>query len=402
MLVGRYLCGHACSSIQVVAPSYTSEISQPLIRPLTSNIFIVTFICGGTVMFVIGALVPWHFAVIITLVWPILSFICIICFCPESPVWLLNKGKDELAEKSLMILRGDETIVRNELKRLKAAMAEMEIAMRDEGDRASGIRETFEMFKDKAILKPIAILLFLYIFTVNWGGTPSLSFYMIILLQKSNFHYDSYIMGAGLSVFRSLLIILSSGFTSKMRRRPLFLICGLFHLIGMAAISIYNFVNKDGRLEEKFSFAQWIPIIAIMLIYSFSTIGYVSMVFILTPELLPSHARAIGCGLVGFFDNLSLSLSVKMIPTFIDNIDVSGTFALYSINTVVALIFSYFFLPETYGLSLEDIERIFRGSQKSDASHLELQQTETRKNSFNKLRSNSILSLYETSSQYAR
>ena len=353
-------------------------------------------------MFVIGALVPWHIAVIITLVWPILSFICIICFCPESPVWLLNKGKDELAEKSLMTLRGDEAIVRNEMKRLKEAMMEMEVAMSDEGDRASGIREIFELFKDKAILKPIAILLFLYIFTVNWGGTPSLSFYMIILLQKSNFHYDSYIMGAGLSVFRSLLIILSSGFTSKMRRRPLFLICGLFHLIGMAAISIYNFFNKDGRLEEKFPFTQWIPIIAIMLIYSFSTIGYVSMVFILTPELLPSHARAIGCGLVGFFDNLSLSLSVKMIPTFIDNIDVSGTFALYSINTVVALIFSYFFLPETYGLSLEDIERIFRGSQKSDASHLELQQTETRKNSFNKLRSNSILSLYETSSQYAR
>ena len=353
-------------------------------------------------MFVIGAFVPWHFAVLLTLIWPIMSFISIICFCPESPVWLLNKGKDELAEKSLMSLRGDEVIVRNELKRMKAAMMEMEIAMKDEGDHASGFSEVFEIFKDKAILKPIGILLVLYVFTVNWGGTPSLSFYMIILLQKSNFQYDSYIMAAGLSVFRSILIILSSGFTSKMRRRPLFFVTGLFHLIGMAAISIYNFLNEDGRLQERYSFVQWIPIIAIMLIYSFSTIGYVSMVFILTPELLPSHARAIGCGLVGFFDNMSLSLSVKMLPTFIDNIDVSGTFGLYAINTVVALIFSYFFLPETYGLSLEDIERIFRGSQKSDDSHLELQQVESRKNSFNKLRSNSVLSLYETSSQYTR
>ena len=354
-------------------------------------------------MFVIGALVPWHFAVLLTLIWPILSFICIISFCPESPIWLLNKGQDELAEKSLMALRGDEVIVRNELKKLKSALMEIEFAMKDEGDSASGIREIFEILKDKAILKPIGILLFLYVFTVNWGGTPSLSFYMIILLQKSNFHYDSYIMGAGLSVFRSIIIILASGFSSKMRRRPLFLTCGVFHLIGMASISIYNFVNHDGKLEENFSFAQWIPIIAILLIYSFSTIGYVSMIFILTPELLPSHARAIGCGLVGFFDNMSLSLSVKMIPTFIDNIDVSGTFGLYAINTVVALIFSYFFLPETYGLSLEDIERIFRGSHKSDASHLELQQAESRKNSFNKLRSNSVLSLYETTGQaYSR
>ena len=61
----------------------------------------VTFICGGTIMFVIGALIPWNFAVLLTLIWPTFSFICITCFCPESPVWLLNKRKDELAEQSL-------------------------------------------------------------------------------------------------------------------------------------------------------------------------------------------------------------------------------------------------------------------------------------------------------------
>ena len=324
-------------------------------------------------MFVIGALIPWNFAVLLTLIWPTFSLICITCFCPESPVWLLNKGKEELAEKSLLSLRGDEAIVSNELKRIKFAIMQKEIEKKDNLDQASGMKKVIETFKDKAILRPIGILIFLCIFTVNWGGTPSLSFYMIILLQKSNFQYDSYIMGAGIAIFRSILIILSSGFTSKMRRRPLFLICGVVHLIAMATISIYNFLNHDGRLNEESSIVQWIPIVAIMLIYSVSTIGYVFMVYILTPELLPSHARAIGCGLVGIFDNISLSLSVKMFPTFIDSIDVSGTFGLYAINTVVALIFSYFFLPETYGLSLEDIERKLKGSEKSDASHLELQ-----------------------------
>lgn len=402
MLVGRYLCGHACSSIQVVAPSYTSEISQPLIRPLTSYIFIVIFICGSTIMSVIGALVPWHIAVSITLIWPLLSLICVISFCPESPVWLLIKGKDDRAEKSLMLLRGDEKIVQNEIKRIKTALMELEIAMTDGGEQRSGLMEVLDLFTDNAFLKPFGILLFLYVFTVNWGGTPSLSFYMIILLQKSNFHYDSYIMAAGLSVFRALVIILSSGFTSKMRRRPLFLTCGVFHLIGMGTIGIYNFLNENGRLEKMSSFAEWIPIIAILLIYSFSTVGYVSMVFMLTPEILPSNARAIGCGLVGFFDNISLALSIKMIPTLLDSIDVSGIFTLYAILTLFALIFSYFFLPETYGLGLDEIERIFRGSKKSDASDLELQQAVIRKGSVNRLRSNSVLSLYETSSQYTR
>ena len=352
-------------------------------------------------MFAIGALVPWHIAVILTLIWPVLSLICIATFCPESPIWLLNKGRDEQAEQALMRLRGDERIVKAELKRLKSALMEMEMAMKDHGEQMSGVKEVLELLTDKAFVKPFCILLFLYVFTVNWGGSPSLSFYMIILLKKSNFHYDSYIMGAGLSIFRSIIIILSSGFTSKMRRRPLFFVTGVFHLIGMGGIGIYNLLNENGRLEEMFSFAQWIPIISILLIYSFSTVGYVSMVFMLTPELFPSYARAIGCGLVGVFDNLSLSLSVKMIPTFLDSIDVGGMFLMYALFTVVALVFAYFVLPETYGLSLEDIEKMWRGSQKSDASILELQ-TESRKSSLNKLRSNSVLSLYETSNQYTR
>ena len=125
------------------------------------------------------------------------------------------------------------------------------------------------------------------------------------------------------------------------------------------------------------------------------------MVFMLTPELFPSYARAIGCGLVGVFDNLSLSLSVKMIPTFLDSIGVGGMFLMYTLFTLVALVFSYFLLPETYGLSLEDIEKMWRGSQKSEAKTLQLP-TKGVKNSLNGLRSNSILSIYETSNQYTR
>ena len=101
-------------------------------------------------MFAIGALVPWHIAVILTLIWPVLSLICIATFCPESPIWLLNKGRDEQAEQALMRLRGDERIVKAELKRLKSALMEMEMAMKDHGEQMSGVQEVIELLTDKA------------------------------------------------------------------------------------------------------------------------------------------------------------------------------------------------------------------------------------------------------------
>ena len=78
-------------------------------------------------MLVVGALVKWYIAIGILTIWPLLSFMSVAIFCPESPIWLLTKGKDNQAEKSLMVLRGEETVVKNELKRIKAGLSEMEI-----------------------------------------------------------------------------------------------------------------------------------------------------------------------------------------------------------------------------------------------------------------------------------
>ena len=351
-------------------------------------------------MLVVGALVKWYIAIGILTMFPLVSFISVVIFCPESPIWLLTRGKDDQAEKSLILLRGEDTVVKNELKRIKAGLSEVEMAFKVQGGHKSGTNEMLDLFKDRAFLKPFGILAFLFVFAVNWGGTPALAFYLITLLQKSNLQYDPYIIGASLSVFKSVMLILCSGFTSKMRRRPLFLTCGSFHFIGTASIGIYNYLNADDNLVKMFSFAAWIPVVSILLIHS-SGVGYICLIFTLTPELLPSYARAIGCGMVGFVDNLSLSLSVKMLPTLLDCIDVSGAFFLYAAITMLSLTFSYFFLPETYGLSLDDIERIFRGSKKSDASSLELEEMQI-KESANMLRSNSVWSLYETNSQYTR
>ena len=46
-------------------------------------------------------------------------------------------------------------------------------------------------------------------------------------------------------------------------------------------------------------------------------LGYGPIVFLLQGELLPSDLRSLGSGLLGVFDNISLFIAVKTVPTLI-------------------------------------------------------------------------------------
>ena len=85
-------------------------------------------------------------------------------------------------------------------------------------------------------------------------------------------------------------------------------------------------------------------------------------------ELLPTHARSLGCGLLGIMDNLSMFVSTKMVPTWFELLGIHGTFFMYSSVIIFVALLSYFFMPETSGMSLEEIEEMYRGGPASNNS----------------------------------
>ena len=62
-------------------------------------------------------------------------------------------------------------------------------------------------------------------------------------------------------------------------------------------------------------------------------------------------------------------LSTKMVPTWFELFGIHGTFLMYSMVIILVAILSYFFMPETSGMTLEEIEQMYR-SPKSKQKNL--------------------------------
>ena len=77
-------------------------------------------------------------------------------------------------------------------------------------------------------------------------------------------------------------------------------------------------------------------------------------------ELLPSDLRSFGCGLLGVLDNVSLFIAVKTVPTLVSGLGIHGAFLTYCCCCFINLVICFFVMPETKGMSLEDIEDSYK------------------------------------------
>lgn len=73
-----------------------------------------------------------------------------------------------------------------------------------------------------------------------------------------------------------------------------------------------------------------------------------------------------GSALLGIIDNLSLFLSTKMVPALNEALGVHGSFMLYSFMGVCLGLFSFFTMPETSGMTLEEIEQMYKPKTKKN------------------------------------
>ncbi|KAJ8728020.1 hypothetical protein PYW08_016405 [Mythimna loreyi] len=346
LYVTRFLWGAGNGMIITVSAMYLAEVSDPEIRGrATSSIRYMTNF-GSFLIMSVGPFVSYHTISYTLLVLPICYFVAC-CFIPESPYYLLKKGKFNAARASLVRLSGNK-----DAKVIDSRLSAMGVAVKKDMRRSGSLKE---LFIGKQYRKALIICIGLKTFQIM-SGSLAIQQYLGQIVQESEADVKVSTVLIIYGAVKFIVGIFSSMIMDKAGRRPLiiysFFSTGIFHIV----VATYFLIQPNSS-----PYYNYIPFIGLVFTCIISVLGYDSAVFVINAEIFPLNVKSVAMTLQNILGGFLNFLSVKGYQEMKDATGLAGVFGFYACMAIVGAIFSYFLATETKGKSLKEIQVELQG-----------------------------------------
>ncbi|KAF4596319.1 hypothetical protein EYR38_007696 [Pleurotus pulmonarius] len=392
---GRFVTGLGVGSLSMAVPLYNAELSPPEVRgslvalqqlAITFGIMVSFWIDFGTNYIKSGGVqseAAWRIPLALQLVPAIILGIGIL-FMPFSPRWLVNKGRDEEALKVLSAARRmppDSDLVQIEFLEIKAQYlfeketSEINFPQYQDGSFMSsfklGFHEYLSLITTRTLLYRVAVGS-LTMFFQQWTGVNAILYYAPTIFQSLSLTGTAISLLAtgvvGIAMF--LATIPAVIWVDQVGRKPV-LISGAFlmaacHLI----VAVLTGLFHESWANHQAASAGWA---ACALVWVFAMgFGYSwgPCAWILVAEIWPMSVRGKGMSIASSSNWVRVLSDVT--PTMLDKLGF-GTFVFFGAFSLLGGLFIMFFVPETKGLTLEEMDDVFGDTNGLGAADLERQ-----------------------------
>ncbi|MDP8263352.1 MAG: sugar porter family MFS transporter [Candidatus Ancaeobacter aquaticus] len=343
LIAYRFVIGYAIGVASYTAPLYISEISPPHIRGglVSMNQLMITvgIFLSYIIDYSFSNTEGWRWMLVIGVVPACILFIGML-FLPETPRWLLSRKKNDKASSILKkILNKDN--VEPEVEEITASFAKKEGSWKD-------------LFAPW--MRPALIVGFMLAFLQQFTGINTVIYYAPTIFQFAGFETAqvAILATAGVGLVNMGMTVVAIWLLDKVGRKPLLYVgmAGMTLSLGVLGLA-FKFTALSGALK-------WIAVGSLVVYVASFAISLGPIFWLMIAEIYPLHIRGRAMSLATLSCWLFNMMVSSTFLTLIDKLGKSGTFWLYAIVAGLGIIFCYFYVPETKGHTLEEIEEHLR------------------------------------------
>ena len=341
LIAGRFVLGLAIGIASFTAPLYLAEIAPESIRGAMISLYQLMITIGilaaylSDLGFSYSGNWRWMLGVIAI---PGALFLVGVTVLPDSPRWLMMRGRRPEAESVLHKLRGDVNVIAREIADIQE---QLKIPQR-------GVH----MFFQNANFRRSVGLGVLLQEMQQLTGMNVVMYYAPRIFQGMGYATAAQMWFTVLvGLVNVLATFIAIGLVDKLGRKPILYIGFVVMTVGLGVVGTMMRLGIDSHGEQLFT-------VAMLLVF---IVGFAMsagpLIWTLCSEIQPLKGRDFGIG-CSTFTNWAANwlVGVSFLP-LLNGIGQAETFWLYAAFNAVFIVLTFWLVPETKGVTLEQIER---------------------------------------------
>ena len=331
----RFVGGLGVGASTIAAPAYISEIAPAKNRGKLVGMYQFNIVLGILVAYMSNYLLSgiseqdWRFMLGAEAI-PALVYTILVLYVPKSPRWLVVQKRYEEAERVVQSLGLDFGL--DDLKSDVDTIG------------SKGSKETIFMKKYRVPL----ILAFLIAFFNQWSGINAFLYYAPRIFELAGLGESTALLSSiGIGATNLVFTLIGIYLIDRLGRKQLMYFGSIGYIISLALVSAAFFFNWTGMS---------VPLFLFVFIASHA-IGQGAVIWVFISEVFPNHLRGAGQAFGCSTHWVLAALIPSFVPFLFGTIGPGIVFGFFAFMMVLQLCWVFLMMPETKGMSLEDLGR---------------------------------------------